>query len=161
MQAPDSTAGTFQKRYFDLHTQGIGYLSRVRVVTPRSQGRRAEPMLCCAINALRGDVDEPQYTYFDLRVTEEEAQTLVRRCKPAVDAGKQVIVAFTIGDIYPHTYEKEIDGRTEVRAITKGRLIGVSYVKVDGVVVHQRAGARDLSDPQSAQAGADAECAAA
>ena len=36
MQASDSTAGTFQKRYFDLHTQGVG--SRVRHPKPEFRG---------------------------------------------------------------------------------------------------------------------------
>ena len=63
--------------YFDLHTRGCGYLSRVRWVTTTSRGRKSDPFLCCAINALHDDVDAPSYTYFDLRVTGTDAQQLV------------------------------------------------------------------------------------
>ncbi len=136
-----------EKQYFDLHTSGIGYLSRIRVVNPKGNGRKSEPMLCCAINALRGSVEDPQYTYFDLRVTEVEAQGLVREYKEAVDANCKVIVAFTIGDIYTHSYTKQVDGQDEVRAINKGRLIGISYVKIDGEIVYRR----ERSDTQQAE----------
>jgi hypothetical protein len=132
------TADQGQKEYFDLHTSGIGYLSRIRTVTPKGSGRKSEPMLCCAINAMRGEVDDPQYTYFDLRVTEVEAQRLVLRSEDAVKAGKKVIVAFMIGDVYIHPYVKRVEGKDEHRAILKGRLFRISYIKVDGQVVYRR-----------------------
>ncbi|GHD04691.1 hypothetical protein GCM10007320_65790 [Pseudorhodoferax aquiterrae] len=52
-----------QSKYFNLHVSGIGYLSRVRWVdnNSRSGGRRSEPFLSCAINALRGSPDDPRY----------------------------------------------------------------------------------------------------
>ena len=143
-----------EKQYFDLHTSGIGYLSRIRVVTPKGQGRKSDPMLCCAINALRGSIDDPQYTYFDLRVTDVEAQRLVNEAKEAVAANEKVIVAFTIGDIYTHSYTKRVDGADEVRAINKGRLIGISYMKIDGEIVYrrERTNGETSETPQSSDA---------
>lgn len=129
----NSQSDNQQKEYFDLHTRGVGYLSRIRTVKPKGNGRKAEEMLCCAINAVHGHKDDLSYTYMDLRVTTPEAEALVLRCQEAVDAGKKVFVSFTVGDIYIHQYEKKVDGgKTEPRAILKGRLIGIGYVSVDG-----------------------------
>lgn len=145
------TADQDQKEYFDLHTSGIGYLSRIRTVTPKGSGRKSEPMLCCAINAMRGEVDDPQYTYFDLRVTDKQAARLVQRCKAAVDTNKKVIVAFVLGDTYVHTYTKVVDGQTQHKAITKGRLFRISYIKVDGQVVHRSEGSADDAGNESGE----------
>ena len=48
------------RKYFDLHTTGIGYLNRVREVTPKE----GTPFLSVTIAALRGSVDNAQYTHF-------------------------------------------------------------------------------------------------
>ncbi|VEA09313.1 Periplasmic protein TonB [Salmonella enterica subsp. enterica serovar Sanjuan] len=39
-----------EKTYFNLYTSGLGYVNRVRTVTPK----RGEPFLCCDIAALCG-----------------------------------------------------------------------------------------------------------
>src|SRR3546814_20695915 len=46
-------ASSNTKSYFDLHTSGIGYLQRVRMVPVRG-GRRAESFLACSVAALVG-----------------------------------------------------------------------------------------------------------
>ena len=43
-------------KYFDLHTTGIGYLNRIRAVTPQA----GNPFLAVTIAALRGSVDRPE-----------------------------------------------------------------------------------------------------
>jgi len=58
------------KQYFDLHTQGIGYLNRVREVTPKE----GTPFLSVTIAALRGSVDNAQYTHFECHVSGKQAQ---------------------------------------------------------------------------------------
>ena len=52
--------------YFDLHTKGCGYMNRIRWVTLKSSGRKADEFLACAINALHGQIVDPQYSYMDL-----------------------------------------------------------------------------------------------
>ena len=52
-------------KYFDLYTTGIGYLNRVREVTPKE----GSPFWSVTIAALRGSVDDVQYTYFECRVS--------------------------------------------------------------------------------------------
>lgn len=132
-----------EAEYFDLHTRGCGYLSRVRWVTPNSRGRKADPFLCCAINALHGNASDPSYTYFDLRVTGVEAQQLIASLENYVVQNKKVFVAFRIGDIYPHAYERNVKDQrtgkvtgTEQAALIKGRLLHVTHAKVDGVTIY-------------------------
>jgi hypothetical protein len=136
-----------EAEYFNLHASGCGYLSRVRWVDPgkRRGGRTGEQFLACAINALRGDVGNPCYTYFDLRVSGEEAAELVEQLKPSVDEDRKVFLAFKLGDFYAHPYERDArdnhgqkTGQKEISALIKGRLLLITHVKVDGEVVYQR-----------------------
>lgn len=132
--------------YFNLQASGCGYLSRVRWVSPNKRGGRSgDRFLACAINALRGDVNDPAYTYFDLRVSGEEAIGLVEELQKDVDENRKVFVAFKLGDFYPHAYEREeMDdrrrptGKKETATLIKGRLLLITYVKVDGEVVYSR-----------------------
>lgn len=139
------TAQAAQREYFNLHTNGIGYLNRVRWVETKGRGRRSEPFLACSISALRGSSDEVQYTYFDLRVSGKDAIDLVESLQNEVNDNRKVIVSFRIADIYPHTYERQVQdsqrrptGQTEQAALIKGRLILINSVKVDGELVYTR-----------------------
>ncbi|MEN8132992.1 MAG: DUF3577 domain-containing protein, partial [Pseudomonadota bacterium] len=82
------------KKYFDLHTTGIGYLNRVREVTPKE----GTPFLSVTIAALRGSVDNAQYTHFECHVSGKQAQELVRQLKPAVEGNSKVLIGFTLSD---------------------------------------------------------------
>jgi len=127
---------TTQAQFFDLHTRGIGYLNRVREVTVK----KGNPFMACTIAALRGDTNSPEYTYFDTRVSGEEAEKLIRRCQPAAEDGKKVLVGFTIGDIYTDTFVYQRgDKKGETGVTLKGRLLRISFIKVDGETVWQQA----------------------
>ncbi len=117
------------KKYFDLHTQGIGYINRVREVTPEN----GSPFLCVTIAALRGPVDNAQYTYFECRVTGTKAQELVRTLQPAVDGDMKVLVGFKVSDMTPEAFTFEsgkFAGRTGVRL--KAQLVRIAWAKVGG-----------------------------
>ncbi|GEQ76258.1 hypothetical protein CTTA_3263 [Comamonas testosteroni] len=135
-----------QREFFNLHANGIGYLSRVRWVTPTGRGRKAEPFLACAISALRGAADSPDYTYFDLRVSSAEAIELIESLQKEVDERRKVLISFRIADLYAHPYERDErdqkgrpTGKKELAGLIKGRLILVNSVRVDGQLVYQRA----------------------
>lgn len=135
------------KRFFDLHTRGIGYLNRTRLVNTKGKGgRRGESFLACSINALHGDADDPNTSLFDCRVSGNDAQRIVQAVMPDVEAKKKVVVGFTIGDIYAHVYERKVKkleadgkwretGATETACLIKGRLLQITYVKIDDEVV--------------------------
>lgn len=156
-QAASTDAG---KDFFNLHLSGIGYLSRVRWVTPNGRGRKSEPFLCCAINAMHGPVDDPNYSYLDLRVSGEEAIAVIEQLQEAVEQDRKVFVSFKVGDIYAHSYERTVrdngrnTGQKEPAALIKGRLLLINMAKVDDELVYQR---EDGDDQQSqpAQAGGE------
>ena len=121
-----------QSKYFDLHTEGIGYLNRIRVVPVK----KGEGYLCCAISALRGSADEPEYTYFDLKVSGGAAKEAVGWLRTAVDNDRKVLIGFKAGDTYPEVFTYESGpkkGQTGVS--TKGRLLKVRWARIDGVPV--------------------------
>jgi len=129
-------------RYFDLHTKGCGYMSRIRWVTPKGNGRKSEKFLACAINAAHGNMKDPMYSYMDLRVSGEEAIDLVSSLLEDCGQDQKIFVAFVVGDIYAHTYWRDVkeDGRKtgeqEPAAILKGRLLLITHIAIDDVVVY-------------------------
>ena len=116
-------------KYFDLYTTGIGYLNRVREVTPKE----GSPFWSVTIAALRGSVDDVQYTYFECRVSGQQAQKLVQQLRPAVEGKLKVLVGFTLSDLYgePFFY-KTGDRAGETGVSLKARLLRVGWAKVDG-----------------------------
>ncbi len=117
------------KQYFDLHTTGIGYLNRVREVTPKE----GSPFLSVTIAALRGSVDNAQYTHFECRVSGKKAQELVRQLKPAVEGNLKVLIGFTLSDLYAESFTfKNGDKAGETGISLKARLLRLAWAKVDG-----------------------------
>lgn len=136
--------------YFNLHTQGIGYLNRVREVPVR----RGQAFMACDIAALHGASDDVEYTRFDCKVASGETDRLIREHLDDVRAERKVLIAFRIGDIWvdPFLYEKG-ERKGQPGASLKGRLIFIEWIKVDGQFSY-RAPARAES---SAAADAPAE----
>lgn len=141
-----TTASTQTSNHFNLHVNGVGYLNRIRWVETKGSGRKAKPFLSCSISAMRGKTDEPDYTYFDLRVSGSEAIEMVEKLMGDVEAKRKVFVSFRVGDIYAHSYMRNLrdeSGRTtgeqEPAALIKGRLLLINSVTVDGVNIFQRA----------------------
>lgn len=141
-----SNSRTSETKFFDLHTTGIGYLNRIREVKPRGKGK---PFMAVAIAALHGSADEVEYSYIDCNVVGTDAEKLIRRCQEAVDAGKKVLAGFRIGDIWADafTYEKG-DKKGQPGASLKGRLLFISWIKVDGETVYE-AKPKDSADPDN------------
>lgn len=123
-----------EKTYFNLHTQGFGYLSRVRTVTPK----KGEPFLACDINALNGPSDSPDYRRFDVTVTGTEAQHLVRRCENAANGDRKVLIGFRLGDLWPDLFTYSSGDKKGTQGVSmKARLLHISWIKVDGKLVYK------------------------
>lgn len=123
-----------ERKYFDLHTRGIGYVNRLRTVTPK----KGQPFMACTVAALRGNTDQPEYTYIDVRVYNEKAVGLLESCQDALSKEQKVLISFSIGDIYPEcfTYEKG-DKKGQCGCSIKGRLIKITLIKIDGHEVYR------------------------
>jgi Protein of unknown function (DUF3577) len=127
--------------YFDLHTTGIGYLSRVRKV----KVKKDDPYTACTIGALRGSSDEASYTFFDCNVVGDMAISVIEQCNDAVNAKKKVLLGFTIGDVRVETFvygPGDKEGKTGVSL--KGRLFKVAWVDIDGQRVYNAPKAENI-----------------
>ncbi len=118
--------------YFDLHTTGLGYLSRIREV----KMKKGNPFMACQISALVGSSDDVEYRYFDVNVVGEKAEKLVRKCQKAVEEDKKVLISFVIGDIWTDTFIYSNDSKYHKKGDTgvslKGRLLRIRSIKIDG-----------------------------
>lgn len=124
----------FTTNYFDLHTNGIGYLNRIRQVNVR----KGNPFIAVTIAALHGAADEVEYTYIDCKVAGGEAERLVRRCQQAESAGRKILVAFRIGDLWIDTFTYDKGDRIgQTGVCLKGRLLFIAWIKIDGETVYQ------------------------
>src|SRR5690242_12715661 len=65
MTTTASTQTRPKKSYFDLHIEGVGYVNRIREVTPK----RGAAFLACEVAALVGPTDAVEYRRFDVRVS--------------------------------------------------------------------------------------------
>ena len=118
-----------EAKYFDLLTTGLGYINRVREVTPEE----GNPFLSVTLAALRGSADNAQYTHFECRVAGKQAKAVVRELQAAVEGDHKVLVGFTLSDLYAEafTYKKgEKAGETGISL--KARLLRIGWAKVDG-----------------------------
>jgi len=118
-----------QAAYFDMHTTGVAYLNRARVVTPR-QGK---PFYAVTLAAMHGKSDDMQYTHIDCRVVGSEAKQYFESLKSHIDEEQAVLIGFVVGDIYPDAfiYEKG-DKQGKPGASIKGRLLRIKWAKING-----------------------------
>ncbi|MCU5784940.1 hypothetical protein MA04_04240 [Alcanivorax balearicus MACL04] len=159
-QSTQPTQSTQEKQYFDLHTTGIGYLNRIREVSPK----KGNPFLACNIAALSGASDDVTYVRFDCRVSGKEAAALVQQYEAAVQQDQKVLISFKIGDLWVDTFtytKGDKAGQTGVSL--KARLLFISWIKVNGQLVYkaeQPQLEQDPSDPTH-QGGQDDQAEAA
>ena len=126
-------------KFFDLHTTGLGYLNRVRMVKPRG-----DQFLACSISALRGEWKsdgsiKPDYTKYDVRVYGQDAVKAIEFLKPFGDQKRKILIQFKLGDTYPDmfVYDKDTDyhKKGDHGVMTKGRLLKIAKAWVDGELV--------------------------
>jgi hypothetical protein len=144
--------------YFDLITSGLGYLNRSREVSPK-KGPVYESV---SIAALRGNSDNPSYSYFDCRVVGADAIEFVKTHRDAInDRDTKVLVKFNVGDGEGDSYElTKGEHQGERRHLIKGRLLKITWAKVGDVELDMRKdkseGEQAASTPSEGDAG-DAE----
>ena len=129
---PDTSNNTVNE-YFDLHTTGVGYVNRIREVTPK----KGDTFMACTIGALRGLKSAVEYSYFDCRVSGAEASKIIRRLDKACKDNKQILIGFKIGDQYSESFVYQSGSKKgETGICTKAHLLFISWVKIDGDSVY-------------------------
>ncbi|EKI3875838.1 DUF3577 domain-containing protein [Escherichia coli] len=124
---------TSENKYFNLHVNGIGYLSNIRQVNgPKGQ------FLTVVINALSGQADNPVYVRFDTTVVGENTASLVRRCIKAVDEDKKVLTGFTLSNLASDIFTlTKGEHAGEQRVSLKARLLNIDWIKIGKDVVYK------------------------
>jgi len=119
-----------QVQYFNLHTKGVGYINRFREVKTQ-----AGKFCSVTVGFLRGSADNVQYTYVDCIVRNKEVCEVLKAKQDVINGDNKVLAVVTVGDIYAESFD--YNGKT--LAGMKGRLIGMTQLKVDGQIVWQKA----------------------
>jgi hypothetical protein len=118
--------------YINLHTQGIGYLSRVREVVVK--GRRSS-FWSADINMMHGEKGVDQgitYVPFQVNPTNQETVDLLKEYATlSNDKNFSLMVQVRIGDFYPETFTMtKGDKAGQIRTVLKGRLILITGIWV-------------------------------
>ena len=139
-----------QTKYYDLHTQGVGYVNRVREVAVK----RGESFWACNILALHGAEDAVEFTRFDCRVSGSEAIKVIKRLEKASQENKKILMGFKVGDLYPETFTYlggTKDGQVGVSL--KARLLSIAWVKIDRKPVYKAPKNQAAFKPESTNIG--------
>ena len=71
-----------------------------------------------------------------MNATGDETESLIRRCKDAIDAKKKVLVSFVMADMRVETFTYKNNSQYRKKGDTgvslKGRLIQIKSIKIDG-----------------------------
>lgn len=130
-----------QSSYFNLHIDGLGYLSNIREINTATGS-----FLSCTINALHGSTEKPEYTRFDVTVSGKQTSSLIRRCQNAVNEEKKVLIGFRLSNLTADVFTlTKGDHAGESRASLRARLIKISFIKVGQNMVYkaEKAGSTD------------------
>ncbi|HCC5836626.1 STY4534 family ICE replication protein [Citrobacter farmeri] len=122
-----------QSSYFNLHIDGLGYLSNIREINTATGS-----FLSCTINALHGSTEKPEYTRFDVTVSGQQTSSLIRRCQNAVNEEKKVLIGFKLSNLTADVFTlTKGDHAGESRVSLKARLIKISFIKVGQNMVYK------------------------
>lgn len=138
------------EKYFDLTLEGLGYLNNIREI-PRTN---KEPLWGCTIAALRGAVENADYTYFECLAAGIEVKRLIKKIKVNADTKQRILIGFTLGSLRakPFFFESgQKRGQPGVQLNTN--LIHIKWIKIDGVDVYKAK--PDNADQAASQPSAD------
>lgn len=147
-------------QFFDLHITGVGYVNRIRKVTPK----RGNPFWACDISALNGPADGVEYRRFDCRVSGQEAERLIKKFAATVadrtekgGSEPKILIGFKLGDLYTDTFTRTKGDRAGETAVSlKARLLFVNWAKVDGEKVYEAPRREEVSSSATSTQGDEA-----
>jgi len=126
---------TSNSKYFDLHLTGVARLARLRDVPVR----RGPGFSAVDLYALWGTQDgngRDDTTKLDCRISGAPAKVGIEHLRPAIEAGKSVVVGFSAGDPTPDLFEYKNGPKAgQTGAGIKARLLKIRWARVDGKLV--------------------------
>jgi len=129
-----------QPQYFDLHTTGIGYANRYRLVGAKG-GRQHDEYPCVSIAALHGKKESPTTVYFDARISGADAkEALAKYADQINDRKAKVLIGFKLDGAAPEIFTLESGKRAGEQAVSlRGRLLWVNWIRIkaDGEETYQ------------------------
>ncbi|MGI9303376.1 MAG: DUF3577 domain-containing protein [Gammaproteobacteria bacterium] len=129
----DNETTSQASKFFDLMTNGLGYVSRLRDVQPVN----GDPFVSVSIAALRGAADQVKYTHFDCVLAGDKVRQVVAKLKPFIDGNRKVLIGFTLSDLRAESFTFKKGERAGNTGISlKARLVRIPWAKVDGNAVH-------------------------
>lgn len=139
----NTPAASTPSNYINLHTVGIGYISRVRKV----EVKKGNAFYAASIRAMFGEKgvkDGVSYTPYDVKAVSEQAEMVLRDFEADMNNdAKRVTVQFKIGDAEINTFTYKTGPKAgEMGIVMKGRLVKIERVWV-----------KDLSQSGSEQEG--------
>ncbi len=149
------TQTTFEeKKYFNQHIYGVGYLNNVRTITPP----KGDSYLLVKVAALQGPEDDYSYTFYDCRVIGTVAKELVKKCAQAVNSGETVFVRFIISGIWvvPFIYQQG-EKQGQPGANLRANLLSVPMMMINGDVVYTAPPKEENADSASSAVADDVE----
>jgi hypothetical protein len=135
-----SQAQATQPKAYNLHTVGMGFLNRLRLVeSKKGEGKKVKPYWCVSIGALYGVVNEDgrcESSLLDLRVVGKLAIESVKTLQAAFNEEKKVFVEFKAGDIRSdHFQYTRGDRKDQWGSCIKGTLLQLRKAWVNGELV--------------------------
>lgn len=121
---------------FDVEVNGFGYLNNVREILLTGSHK----MTVCTINALRGSVDDVEYTKFDCIVDDDVSALISEQAFNAEQC--KVLIGFRLGDVRLADsdifFYKSGEKAGKPGAAIKSTLTQVDWIKVNGELVFKR-----------------------
>ena len=115
-----------KSKYFDLDIHGIGYLNRVREVTPEEWLAFSQ---CHHRGATRTCRQRPAYPFRVWWWSVKRQRNWVRQLMPAVEADLKVLVGFHLSDLQAETFTFKNGDRTGTTGISlKSRLLRFHWI---------------------------------
>ncbi len=137
--------------YFNLTVKGLGYINGIKEVSKKDEA----PFWVCNLSALRGPVDNANYTYFDCIITGKKALQLLKKLKPNSEAKQTILIGFELGNLkaVPFIFKKG-SKKGQAGVNLTANLLFVKWIKIAGVEVYN-AKPKKNADTETAQQSTD------
>jgi hypothetical protein len=159
--ANNNQASAQSSEYINCLTQGIGYASRVRLVTKSGNGKKLDkPFWAVKVNMMMGRKGEVEYLAYDLKSTSQQIDALLDNLKATADetkvvngqevAANKILFRITIGDATPHSYTLTKGARAgEQRLEMKGRVVRIHSIYVNDECTYIEPAKEAAAQPQA------------